>query len=243
MKVKKSIVIGQTVSFAVLRSLLLVYYLHLHQRREIGFWRMLLGGIEAIDGKYILYVVIYIFPDFLFYYYVSSKYIRQLKESYVYIFVRERNMKRWLREFTARSLLGILLYEIVTVVILLLAGLVMQETLAIQVGEFITIILCWLVKQAVIFVFCNMLLFRFHEAVSVYANLLVQAFPFFCVGVLYDIGADWEMAVECIPFNWCNYNYLVQLKINPFVMVCLSVVLGVVMHLFSEKLFHDYEAV
>ena len=218
MKVKKSIVIGQTVSFAVLRSLLLVYYLHLHQGREIGFWRMLLGGIEAIDGKYILYVVIY-------------------------IFVRERNMKRWLREFTARSLLGILLYEIVTVVILLLAGLAMQETLAIQVGEFITIILCWLVKQAVIFVFCNMLLFRFHEAVSVYANLLVQAFPFFCVGVLYDIGADWEMAVECIPFNWCNYNYLVQLKINPFVMVCLSVVLGVVMHLFSEKLFHDYEAV
>lgn len=53
----------------------------------------------------------------------------------------------------------------------------------------------------------------------------------------------WEMAMKYIPFNWCNYNYLLELKINPFVMIFLSFVLGVGMYLYSEKLFSDYEAI
>lgn len=38
-------------------------------------------------------------------------YIGELKDNYVYIFVRERNMKYWIRRFTVRFLSEILFYQ------------------------------------------------------------------------------------------------------------------------------------
>lgn len=222
---------------------MLLCYLYLNKGSYTNFWMLMLGGIEVRKSMYILYVVIYIFPDFLFYYCICSRYITQLKENYVYIFVREKNIKNWLQKFVVISLLDIILYEIITTGILFLAGKCLQEKLAIQALGFIIIILCNVIKLVFIVIFCYILLIKFNEIISVYANLMAQALPVFFTGVLYDIDKKWEMAIKYIPFNWCNYNYMMAANIKPVAMLCLLFILTGIMYLYLEKLFSNYEAI
>ena len=220
---------------AVVKCLMLIGYWYLSKYEEIGFWKLLFGGVEITKSKYILNVVMQILPDFLFYHYVCGKYIRELKENYVYIFVREKSLKRWMRKISAICVFNILIYEVVTVVVLFCLGKGFHLNLIIQRGELLSILILQFMKLLIIVFFCNILLFKFNESVAVYANLFMQALPSFLVGVLYDAGGAWEIAVQCIPVNWCNYNYISTLHINPIIMIVLSVILVVVMYLYSEK--------
>lgn len=86
MKAGKRIIMIQISGFALLKALLLLYYSYLNQSHDIGFWMMISGGIGVAESRYIINVVIHILPDFLFYHYVCSKYIRQLKRI-MYIFL------------------------------------------------------------------------------------------------------------------------------------------------------------
>lgn len=152
-------------------------------------------------------------------------------------------MKIWLRKFTAITVQMILVYEAGTVLLLFPAGRYLQADMEIPAGEFAILVLCQFVRLAVVVILCNMLLLRFREMAAVYANLLVQAFPLFLVGLLYDANGAWDLAVKYIPFNWCNYNYLTQVQLDPFVMLCMSAALGGILYLYSEKLFYDYERI
>jgi len=243
MRAGKHMIIMQIFGIAVLNAALLFYYLYLNQNQGDDFFRMLLGGIGLAESSSVLNVVIYVFPDFIFCHCICCRYIRQLKENYVYIFVREKNMKRWLKKFSVISFLDILIYKVITVIILFLAGMVLQEKLVIQPGGFMVFILCQCVRLAMIVVFCNLLLLKFDETVSIYANLLVQALPLFLAGVLYDMDGAWEAAVTYIPVNWCNCNYLAEIKADPVMMLCLSAVFGWMIYLYSEKLFQDFETI
>lgn len=234
---------AKIVAFAILKSFLMLYILHLHPHNSIGFWRLLLGGLQVGESKFIFFVVIQILPDFLFYHSVGSRYIRQLKANYVYIFVRERNMKCFVRKSALVSLFDILLYEAMEVILLFLVGMGLRENMVIQPDRFAVLLLYQFVKLSFLVIFCNMLILKFHELVAVYANLVLLALPLFLVGVLYDMGGAWEAAVKYIPFNWCNYNYILETQLNPALMLCLSAAVGVLLYWYMEKLFHTYEVV
>lgn len=240
---KKIITIVQILALVVLRDLLLIYYFYLNKSSGVNFWRLVSGGIEVKKSKYILYAAMYTLPDFLFYYYICSKYIAQLKQNYVYIFIREKNIKKWLRKFTFVSFLDILLYELVAAGILFLMATGLNEKTIIKSDELIVMLICQIIKLVIIVIFCDILLVRFNEMAAIYVNLMVLVMPVFLTGVLYDINGAWKAAIKYIPVNWCNYNYMMEAGINPSVMLWLSFVLVVVMYLYLEKLFKDYEAI
>lgn len=54
MKTGKIVAIVWILGFAVLRSLLLIYYLYLRRNCDIGFWQMLLGDVGVVDSKDII---------------------------------------------------------------------------------------------------------------------------------------------------------------------------------------------
>lgn len=243
MKTRKSIAIVQILGLAILRELFLLCYLYLNKGCDIGFWRLVSGGIEVEKSKYILCVVIYIFPDILLCHYVCNRYITQLKQNYIYIFTRERNMKKWLKKFIIISFFDIVLYEIISTGMFFFTGNRMHEKLVTQVYEFVTIIILHIIKLAFIIIFCDIFLIKFNEMVSIYSNLLIQALPVFLTGILYDMNGSWEMAVKYIPVNWCNYNYILKAEINPVVIICLLCILIEFMYLYLKKVFKDYEAI
>lgn len=253
----KYTVLLKIIGFAFLKSLLLLFYWNLspfsttenevltqnNPYSALSFWELLLGGLQAEQSRYILFVVIQFFPDFLFYHYICSKYIKDLKENYCFIFVRERNRKRWLKKFSFLSFSNILLYEAITILLLFLAGSWLQENLSIQISKFFIIILCQIVKLTLLTLFCNMLLLRFNEMVSVYGNLLIQSLPLFLVGILYDTNGPWREAIKYLPVYWCHYNYLSQAKMPLPAMLFFTIILGGILYLYSEKLFQNYEAI
>ena len=236
---KRLMVIG---AIAALKSIFLLYYLRMHTDSGLGYWEMLFGGLQAAEGRVILFVVIQTLPDFLFYYFVGG-YIGELKDNYVYIFVRERNMRYWIRRSTVRSLGEILFYQAAAALLLFVAGICLQDGVFIGPGRFVFLFLCQFVKISVFMVFCNILFFRINELTAVYADLVIQALPPFAVGVLYDTEGAWRLAVKYVPFNWCSYSYVLQAGLDPAVMLCLLTAAGMLSYWYLEKLFCNYEVV
>lgn len=229
-------------AIAALKSIFLLYYLRMHTDSALGYWEMLLGGLQAAEGRVILFVVIQTLPDFLFYYFVGG-YIGELKDNYVYIFVRERNMKYWIRRFAVRSLSEVLFYQAAAALLLFVAGICLQRGVFIELGRFAFLFLCQFVKISVFMLFCNILFFRINELAAVYADLVIQALPPFAVGVLYDMEGAWRLAVKYVPFNWCSYSYVQQAGLDPAVMLCLLMAAGMLSYWYLEKLFSNYEVV
>ena len=224
---------------AILKCFLMLYFVYLHPDSRIGYWRMLIGGLQA-DSKFIFFVMLQVLPDFLLYHYVS-RYIWLFKENYVFMFVRQRNIKYWVRNLSFMSLFDILFYEILACFIFFLAEIGIHGEAALQPGRFAVLFLYQVVKLADLTLFCNILLFRFHELTAMYANLVLQVLPLFVTGILYDMEGEWKMAVKYIPLNWCNFNYVLEAGLNPAVMLCLSIVAGVLLYWCMQKLIQNYE--
>ncbi len=239
----KGMVIMKIISFVFVKYILILCYLYLNPNSSIGYWRLTLGGLEVETSMNILYVAIMTLPDFLFYHYISSKYIRQLKENYVYIFVREKNMANWWRKFFGLGVKHLIIYEVAAVLILLISGIGLQKNIEISISQFIEIILCQLLRLVIIMTICNILLLKFNEMIAVFTNLVIQVVPFFVVGVLYDIDGAWKKAIIYIPFNWYHYNYLIELNSNFFVILGMLVVFEIMLYLYSEVLFRNHEAI
>ena len=243
MRQKKTAVARQVLGMSALNALLLLYYFYMAGNGSSSFWEMLLGGIGIVESRNILFIVIFILPDFLFYFCARARCIRQLKENYVYIFVRERDMKVWVRKYAAASLLEMLLYKLATVIMLCAIGSALGVRTGIAPDTAVLLILAQFSRSAGIMLFCDLILLGFNELAAVYVNLFLQALPLFAVGVLYDLEGPWEMAVKCLPPNWCNYNYLVGAGIRPWPMLGLSAALGTAIYFCTEKTFKNYEAV
>lgn len=240
---KKRMIIIKIMGFIFVKCILMLCYLYLNPNSSISYWRLILGGVEAETSMNILYVAIMVLPDFLFYHYINGKHIQQLKENYVYIFVREKNMVKWWRKFFCLSLWHITIYEAAVTLIFLFIKLRLQNNSEIRISQFIEMILCQLLRLIIIITICNILLWKFNEMIAMFANLMIQVLPLFVVGVLYDIDGAWKEAIIYLPFNWYHYNYLVELNINPFVILGLLGVLEIMLYLYSEILFKKYEAI
>lgn len=239
----KRMVIIKRMGFVFVKCILMLCYLYLNPNSSISYWRLIFGGLEVETSMNILYVAIMVLPDFLFYHYISGKYIWQLKENYVYIFVREKNMVKWWRKFFCLSFQDIIIYEAATILIFLFIGIRLQNYSEIQVFQFIEMVLCQLFRLIIIMTICNILLLKFNELIALFANLMIQVLPLFVVGVLYDIDGAWKEAITYLPFNWYHYNYLMELDINPLLILGWLFILEIMLYLYSEVLFKRYEAI
>lgn len=226
-----------------MKCILMLCYLYLNPNSSLSYWRLILGGLEAETSMNILYVAIMVLPDFLFYHYISGKYIRQLKENYVYIFVREKNMVKWWRKFFCLCIRHITIYEAVTILFFLFTGLRLQNNFEIQIFQFMEMVLCQLFRLIIIMTICNILLLKFNELIALFTNLMIQVLPIFVVGVLYDLDGAWKEAITYLPFNWYYYNYLMELDAKLSLILGWLFILEIILYLYTEVLFKKYEAI
>lgn len=227
--------------FAAVKAAMLIYYGYHNCHMEKMTWELLYGGMRSFESQDIINVVLQIFPDFLLYSLCIGRSVSQLKDNYVYIALRERNVKVWLQKSSAAAFVDIWLYEGVTILVLLGASL--KEGWALPGISLIPMVLCRVMALSVFVLICSILVWQCNESVAVYANLLLQAFPLFLVGVTYDMGGPWQMAIKCIPLNWCRFNYITELDIQPYVMLLLSVVLAAGLYWYLERRIKNYEPI
>lgn len=227
--------------FAIVKDAMLIYYWYRNSHIEMRTWELLYGGMVISDGRDIINVVLQIFPDFLLFSLCIGRSMSQLKDNYIYLALRKRNAKVWLRKYSAEAFMDIWLYEMFTVLVLMGAGI--KERWILPEISLILMILCQVMTFSVITLICNILAWQYNETVAIYANLLIQAFPLFLVGVMYDMDGPWRMAIKYIPMNWCRFNYMMELDVHPYVMILLSTVLVVGLYLYLEKLFKNYEPI
>lgn len=227
--------------FATVKAVMLIYYGFRNCYMETMTWELLYGGMGISESQDIINVVLQIFPDFLLFSLCIGRSLSQLKDNYIYIALRERNATVWLLKFCIATFIGIWFYEGITVLIML--GVCLEQGWALPEISLIPMILCQVMTLSVIALLCGILVWQCNESVAIYANLLLQAFPLFLVGVLYDMNGAWQMAIKCVPLNWCRFNYVMELNIQPYFMLLLSVILASGLYWYLKRLFKKYEPI
>lgn len=227
--------------FSVVKAAMLTYYGYRNSYTEIMTWELLYGGMKSSESQDIINVVLQVFPDFLLFSICIGRSLCQLQDNYIYIALRKRNVKAWLNKFSAAAFIGIWIYEGVTVLILFTVCL--KKRWMLPGNALIPMIFCQVMALLVIVLICSILAWKYNETVGIYANLLLQAFPLFLVGVLYDMDGRWQMAIKCIPLNWCRFNYIMELDLCPYLMLLLSVPLVMGLYWYLKRLFMKYEPI
>lgn len=227
--------------FAAVKAAMLIYFGYRNSYAEIMTWELLYGGMKSYESQDIINVVLQVIPDFLLFSLCIGRSLSQLKDNYIYIALRERNVKVWLQKFSIAAFISIWLYEGAAVLIML--GVCFKQGWALPGISLIPMVLCQVMTLSVMALMCGILAWQYNESVAIYANLLLQAFPLFLVGVMYDMGGAWQMAIKCIPLNWCRFNYMMELDIQPYFMLLLSVVLAAGLYWYLKRLFKNYEPI
>ena len=227
--------------FAIVKAAMLIYYGCRNSYGETITWELLYGGMKSSESQDIINVVLQIFPDFLLYSLCIGRTLSQLKDNYIYIALRERNVKVWLHKFSFATFTGIWLYEGVTVLVLF--GVCLKQGWMLPEINLILMILCQVMTLSVIVLICSILVWKYNESTAIYVNLLFQAFPLFLVGMLYDMNGAWEMAIKYIPLNWCRFSYMMELDLEPYFMLLLSVVLASGLYWYLKRRFQKYEPI
>lgn len=227
--------------FAIVKAAMLIYYGYRNSYTEIMTWELLYGGMKSSESQDIINVVLQVIPDFLLFSLCIGRSLSQLKDNYIYIALRERNVKVWLQKFSIAAFISIWIYEGIAVLVIL--SVCLQQGWVLPEISLIPMVLCQVMTLSVMALMCGILAWQYNESVAIYANLLLQAFPLFLVGVMYDMGGAWQMAIKCIPLNWCRFNYMMELDIQPYFMLLLSVVLAAGLYWYLKRLFKNYEPI
>lgn len=227
--------------FAAVKAAMLIYYGYRNSYAEIMTWELLYGGMKSSESQDIINVVLQVIPDFLLFSLCIGRSLSWLKDNYIYIALRERNVKVWLQKFSIAAFISIWIYESSAVLVML--GACLQQGWALPGMSLVPMVLCQVMTLSVMALMCGILAWQYNESVAIYANLLLQAFPLFLVGVMHDMGGAWQMAIKYIPLNWCRFNYMMELGIQPYFMLLLSVVLAAGLYRYLKRIFKNYEPI
>lgn len=227
--------------------ILLLTYLTFDDGKDSSFLRMSLGGISIQRSVHLIYVGLYALPDFLFCIFAGLFYVQELKNNFVYIFLRTNNRKLWWRKAMYKTVMVIISYEVAFIVFFLfLCGIFLQFSIGITGicnSEMAGIVICDIMKLLLLVLSVNAIFLRFSEIVTVYAAFLFLTVPVIVTGILYDMDSMWQLSVKIIPFHWGNYNYIVQADLTPFYMIPAMMIICIVIYLAAREYLKKYELV
>lgn len=165
------------------------------------------GGISPMDSSNLVYVMLYIFPAYLFCIYIGNFFIKELKKNVVFLLLRSGNRINWLQKMLYQVFLYTLYYEILFLLMIIImqwryGGITVyhgKELMFLFTFEFLRM-LCFNFLSSICFFF-------FSETWILFGDFLVLCVPILCVGILYENRGVWQIPARYLLFNIFNSTY------------------------------------
>lgn len=208
-----------TLICSLLHVLLSLYYVYLCLGNDFlaqeSFWRIWMGGIRAEDSANLFYMILYLFPRWLFCLYVANSFMKDLKTNFIYIFLRTRNRGIWLRKTILKTAASVLYYEFFFICCALALKIFIQSPVRFSVSEFIEMSAMESLQLFMLALFSNLLFLFLSETLCIFGTLLELSVPTLVTGIIYENNGTWQHPAQWIPFNLGNYSYVTACHLQP----------------------------
>lgn len=207
----------RAVCFAAVRILLQLLYV-VPWQSEVGDFRFyVFGGIEVEMSFEAIWVILAVLADFMFYLYVGTYFVRELKENFILIIFRTTKKKIWIRKAIACAWSALLCYELISLLFAQVCHLVWDETGMASWKEVLVVFCVDLAGKTWFLLWSNFCVMVFQESLAVLALLFSQILPILWVG--FFASQNMQQAVKNVilylPFQWENYHYLCEAQLSP----------------------------
>lgn len=200
----------------------------------------LFGSISVECSSNIILVMFKVIPIILFLSWVVNKYISELKDNFLYIFLRTNNRELCLKKNMVKIFISIFLYEIFVMLIMLIFFIAPRESKDISVINLVVLLIINTLQLFMLAMISNMLVLFKSEVVCNLGNIILTTAPLVIVGALYEERKQWIIFAKWFPLNLGNYVYLNSMKEN-IISILLMIVINFVLYYATAYRLKKYE--
>lgn len=200
----------------------------------------LFGSISVECSSNIILVMFKVIPIILFLSWVVNKYISELKDNFLYIFLRTNNRELCLKKNMVKIFISIFLYEIFVMLIMLIFFIAPRESKEISVINLVVLLIINTLQLFMLAMISNMLVLFKSEVVCNLGNIILTTAPLVIVGALYEERKQWIIFAKWFPLNLGNYVYLNSMKEN-IISILLMIVINFVLYYATAYRLKKYE--
>ena len=205
------------------------------------FFRVLMGGLQVEDSTSFFCILLSILPSFFLCILVGNQFMQELKNNFLYIFLRTKKRSLWLNKNIQKILFSILYYEGIFIACVLLLKFLFYQDISIRVMAVFEMMVMKVFQLSFIMIFSSILLLFVSDATGILITFICFALPVLITGSLYDNNGPWELAAKWIIFNWGNYNYSFAVNMNSWVYIIMIGILNVVLYMVAKRKINRYE--
>lgn len=200
----------------------------------------LFGSISVECSSNIILVMFKVIPIILFLSWVVNKYISELKDNFLYIFLRTNNRELCLKKNMVKIFISIFLYELFVMLIMLIFFIAPRESKEISVINLVVLLIINTLQLFMLAMISNMLVLFKSEVVCNLGNIILTTAPLVIVGALYEERKQWIIFAKWFPLNLGNYVYLNSMKEN-IISILLMIVINFVLYYATAYRLKKYE--
>ncbi len=213
-KIKKQIVFKIFI-IAVLNVVFSGYLLtDLNSSKNDNIIQSIFGSISVECSSNIILVMVKAIPMIVFFSWIVNKYISELKDNFIYIFLRTSNRENCLQKTVIKTFLSIFIYEFFVITTGLIIFIAPRGNREISVDNVCILLVVNTLQMFMIALISNMLVLFKSEVVANLGNIILTTTPLIVVGVLYEERLSFTNFAKWFPLNLGNYTFLNSMKEN-----------------------------